>query len=147
MQTLILHIKDENDPQLETAARILREGGTVIFPTETVYGLGANGLSAEAAGRIYAAKGRPSDNPLILHIADWRQISQVAAVVPPVAEALARHFWPGPLTLILQKAGGAGRGDRRPGYRGCPPAGPPGGPTADRLGRCAGGRPQRQPVR
>jgi len=103
MQTLILHIKDENDPQLETAARILREGGTVIFPTETVYGLGANGLSAEAAGRIYAAKGRPSDNPLILHIADWRQISQVAAVVPPVAEALARHFWPGPLTLILQK--------------------------------------------
>lgn len=103
MNTLILHIDKETDPELEAAAAILRNGGTVIFPTETVYGLGANALSADAAQKIYEAKGRPSDNPLIVHIARWDQIHEIAAEVPACAERLAACFWPGPLTLILKK--------------------------------------------
>lgn len=104
MKTLILNITDENDPRLEEAARILREGGTVIFPTETVYGLGANGLSEEAVRKIYAAKGRPSDNPIILHIAGRDQLFAIVSEVTSEAEKLADAFWPGPLTMILPKA-------------------------------------------
>lgn len=104
MHTLILEIKDPQDPRLEEAAKILREGGTVIFPTETVYGLGANALSVEAVRRIYEAKGRPSDNPLIIHIAAWPQLYDVVSVVSLEAERLAEAFWPGPLTLILPKS-------------------------------------------
>ncbi len=103
METLIYEIKSEDDPCLANAARILREGGTVIFPTETVYGLGANALSAEAVRRIYVAKGRPSDNPIIIHIAQWAQIYDVTSSVSAEAEKLAAAFWPGPLTLILPK--------------------------------------------
>lgn len=103
METLILHIENDNDPRLEEAARILRNGGTVIFPTETVYGLGANALSVEAVQRIYKAKGRPSDNPIIIHIAEWPQLYDVVSVVSLEAEKLAEAFWPGPLTLILPK--------------------------------------------
>ncbi|MCC6931519.1 MAG: threonylcarbamoyl-AMP synthase [Gemmatimonadaceae bacterium] len=84
-------------------AMLLRSGALVAFPTETVYGLGANALSADAVGRIYAAKGRPSFNPLIVHIADAGDLETVAREVPPVARTLADAFWPGALTLVLPK--------------------------------------------
>lgn len=93
------------DPaELEEAARIVREGGLVSFPTETVYGLGANGLVPEAARSIYEAKGRPSDNPLILHIAELGQLDGIVSRVPDIAKKLADVFWPGPLTMIFEKA-------------------------------------------
>ncbi len=96
------HIEEEG---LYEAARILRDGGLVAFPTETVYGLGANGLNGEAAAKIYAAKGRPSDNPLILHIADVREIEPLVREVPEMAKKLMEVFWPGPLTMIFPKSG------------------------------------------
>lgn len=89
---------------LEEAAQIIRRGGLVAFPTETVYGLGGNGLEPEASKRIYAAKGRPSDNPLILHIAEKKQLKDIVKDIPEAAEVLAETFWPGPLTMIFQKA-------------------------------------------
>ena len=82
---------------------ILKQGGLVAFPTETVYGLGGDALNPQASMKIYAAKGRPSDNPLIVHIAEMQALEQVAAVVPPLAVKLAERFWPGPLTMILPK--------------------------------------------
>ncbi len=85
------------------AGRVLREGGLVAFPTETVYGLGGDGLNGESSGKIYQAKGRPSDNPLIIHIARWEDLKKVAAQVPPGAVQLAERFWPGPLTMIFKK--------------------------------------------
>jgi L-threonylcarbamoyladenylate synthase len=85
------------------AAAIIRRGGLVAFPTETVYGLGANGLDNEAAARIYAAKGRPADNPLILHIAQKHMVYDLAAEVSSEAQELIDAFWPGALTLILPK--------------------------------------------
>lgn len=85
------------------AGRVLAGGGLVAFPTETVYGLGANGLDEEAAIRIYAAKGRPSDNPLILHIASMEELDILAAEIPVEARILADAFWPGPLTMIFKK--------------------------------------------
>jgi L-threonylcarbamoyladenylate synthase len=93
------------DPNVIIAVgALLRTGRLVAFPTETVYGLGANALDAEAVARIFAAKGRPSNNPLIVHIADIDQIALVAADFPPAAKTLAERFWPGPLTLILPKS-------------------------------------------
>lgn len=86
------------------AAAILRAGGLVAFPTETVYGLGGNALDKTAAARIYAAKGRPSDNPLIVHIADLDALNKLAEDVPQEAWRLAERFWPGPLTIILKKS-------------------------------------------
>jgi L-threonylcarbamoyladenylate synthase len=94
------HIEQQT---LEEAARILKEGGLVAFPTETVYGLGADATNEQAAARIYEAKGRPSDNPLIVHIADVEALKQCASEVPERALALAKAFWPGPLTMILPK--------------------------------------------
>lgn len=91
---------------LAQAASVLRTGGLVAFPTETVYGLGANALDGAAVGRIFAAKGRPSDNPLIVHIADRAAVEQVASVIPPKAARLMKRFWPGPLTLVLPKTDG-----------------------------------------
>lgn len=88
---------------IETAANILRSGGLVAFPTETVYGLGADALNADAAAKIYAAKGRPSDNPLIVHIADTKDVYALAECVPENAVMLMEAFWPGPLTIILPK--------------------------------------------
>ena len=89
--------------QAQEAARILAEGGLLGIPTETVYGLGANGLDAGAVSRIFAAKGRPQDNPLILHIptADW--LERYCTDIPAAAYALAGRFWPGPLTMILRR--------------------------------------------
>lgn len=95
------HIKDED---LLEAARILREGGLVAFPTETVYGLGGNALDAEAAGKIYAAKGRPSDNPLIAHISCAKELEPLVKEVPEAGRKLMEAFWPGPLTMIFPKS-------------------------------------------
>ncbi len=91
------------EKDIQRAADLLRSGGLVGIPTETVYGLGANGLDAEAVRRIFLAKGRPQDNPLILHIpsADW--LERYCQHVPPAAYALAERFWPGPLTMILPR--------------------------------------------
>ena len=88
--------------QVERAAELLRAGGTVAFPTETVYGLGANALSSEAIAKIFAAKQRPAWDPLIVHIAERAQLAQIATV-PVAAEALIEAFWPGPLTLLLPR--------------------------------------------
>ena len=85
------------------AATLIRAGHLVAFPTETVYGLGGDGLNPPALGRIYAVKGRPPDNPLILHVAGQDQLPSVAAEVPEIAYPLMRTFWPGPLTLVLRK--------------------------------------------
>ena len=83
--------------------KIIREGGLVSFPTETVYGLGANALDAEAAIKTYAAKGRPSDNPLIVHVADKGEVSRYVKEVTPLEEKLMDAFWPGPLTIVFPK--------------------------------------------
>lgn len=89
--------------KIQAAAQIIREGGLVAFPTETVYGLGADALNPMASKKIYAAKGRPSDNPLIVHIADVEDFKRVAKKMPKKAEKLAEAFWPGPLTMIVDK--------------------------------------------
>lgn len=105
METKVIRITDvatERDA-IHEAAAILRAGGLVAFPTETVYGLGANGLDRTACAGIYAAKGRPSDNPLILHAADREMVDMAAREVPPLAEKLLAAFAPGPITLILPK--------------------------------------------
>lgn len=86
------------------AVEILRAGGLVAFPTETVYGLGADAMNPEAVRRIFAAKGRPADHPVIVHVLDAAQLTQWTRVVPPAAVVLANRFWPGPLTLILPRA-------------------------------------------
>lgn len=90
------------DPERVTeAAELVRNGGLVVFPTETVYGLGANAFDEAAVQAIYQAKGRPSDNPVIVHVASYEVVEQAAAVVPPAARRLMARFWPGPLTLVL----------------------------------------------
>ena len=105
MQTIMAVMHDGIDEvQIRRAGDILKEGGLVAFPTETVYGLGGNALDAQASAKIYAAKGRPSDNPLIVHIADWDAIYKIVSEVPPEAKKLADAFWPGPLTMILKKS-------------------------------------------
>ena len=99
METRIFSKKD-----IEEAARVLKAGGLVAFPTETVYGLGGNGLSRDAARKIYAAKGRPSDNPLILHVSKIEEVNSLVESIPEKAKLLMESFWPGPLTLILKKS-------------------------------------------
>ena len=93
--------KDIKD--ISTAAEILRDGGIVAIPTETVYGLAADAFNGEAVKKIFEAKGRPQDNPLIVHISDFNQIYGIAREVPETAKKLAEKFWPGPLTIILPK--------------------------------------------
>ena len=90
---------------IEKAAEIIRRGGLLGIPTETVYGLGANALNADACRRIYEAKGRPQDNPLIIHVPDASWLSRYCEKVPESAYRLAEAFWPGPLTMILPKRG------------------------------------------
>ena len=99
METRIFSKKD-----IEEAARVLKAGGLVAFPTETVYGLGGNGLSRDAARKIYAAKGRPSDNPLILHVSKIEEVNPLVESIPEKAKLLMESFWPGPLTVILKKS-------------------------------------------
>ncbi len=105
MTTRVFRIENIEDDggQIEAAAEIIRRGGTVAIPTETVYGLGANGLDAEAVKRIFIAKGRPQDNPLILHVAEESWIERYCEDVPSEAYILTKKFWPGPLTLILKR--------------------------------------------
>ena len=95
------HIKDE---ELGEAAGILRSGGLVAFPTETVYGLGGNALDEDAAGKIYAAKGRPSDNPLIAHVSCMEEVAPLVKEIPEAGRKLMEAFWPGPLTMIFPKS-------------------------------------------
>ncbi|MBF1705885.1 MAG: threonylcarbamoyl-AMP synthase, partial [Selenomonas sp.] len=102
MKTEILRPASTED--FARAAALIRDGQLVAFPTETVYGLGANGLDAAACARIYEAKGRPSDNPLILHIADLSMLHEAAEEVPPAAAHLLTAFAPGPITVIVPKA-------------------------------------------
>lgn len=99
MQTLLLSASDPTTA--ETAARLIRCGELVAIPTETVYGLGANGLDPQAVSKIFLAKGRPQDNPLILHISQPSELSLFCHSIPPCAYALAEAFWPGPLTMVL----------------------------------------------
>lgn len=100
METKLL---SDHAADLLEAAALLQQGKVVGIPTETVYGLAADARNPEAVRQIFAAKGRPADNPLIVHIAEMQALEQVAAVVPPLAVKLAEHFWPGPLTMILPK--------------------------------------------
>jgi L-threonylcarbamoyladenylate synthase len=97
------------DSAITQAAQVLAAGGLVAFPTETVYGLGADAASDSAVAGIFAAKGRPSDHPLIVHVPDATAVTRFAAAVPPVAQRLMQAFWPGPLTLILPRRPEAGR--------------------------------------
>ena len=89
---------------LATAAQLIKDGGLVAFPTETVYGLGADATSAAAVARIYQAKGRPADHPLIVHIHSMQAMGEWADEIPDYAIALARNFWPGPMTLVLKRS-------------------------------------------
>lgn len=98
------HVHNVQDcPQIQAAAKKLTENEVVAFPTETVYGLGGNALSNRAIEQIFAAKGRPGDNPLIVHISSVAQLDEIAADVPATAEKLISAFWPGPLTVVLPK--------------------------------------------
>lgn len=111
MNTKVVRIREEEktrealekNPGLLEAAEILRNGGLVAFPTETVYGLGANALNEEAAKKIYAAKGRPSDNPLIAHISCMEELPAIVKEIPEAGRKLAEKYWPGPLTMIFPK--------------------------------------------
>lgn len=107
METKLIYIEDSEhitDDMLLEAAGIIRGGGLVAFPTETVYGLGTNALNEEAAKKIYAAKGRPSDNPLIAHIASMEELVPLVAEIPAAGRKLAAAYWPGPLTMVFPKS-------------------------------------------
>ena len=106
MQTIRMDMRLSVDPAgIARAGQILKDGGLVAFPTETVYGLGGDALNASSSVKIYEAKGRPSDNPLIVHIAKIDDLKPLTRELPPAAMALAQAFWPGPLTMILPKSG------------------------------------------
>ena len=96
-----LYLLAEQPQTAKTAAEIIKNGGLVAVPTETVYGLGANGLDPAAVIKIFEAKGRPQDNPLILHISDVQQMDTLCRDIPAAAYRLAEAFWPGPLTMVL----------------------------------------------
>jgi L-threonylcarbamoyladenylate synthase len=108
MNTKVIELQklttEEKDSIFKEAATIIQNGGLVAFPTETVYGLGGNALNPEASSKIYAAKGRPSDNPLIAHVANLEQVVPLVTEITPVAKELMNKFWPGPMTLILNKS-------------------------------------------
>lgn len=107
METIIhrLDVNRISGEVIKEASAVLQRGGMVAFPTETVYGLGADALNEKAASRIYKAKGRPSDNPLIVHISNREQLYRIAEEVPDAARKLMDNFWPGPLTMIFKKRG------------------------------------------
>ncbi len=107
MKTILAKVdlrQSEAAEVIQTAAKILQEGGLVAFPTETVYGLGGNGLDSEACKKIYIAKGRPSDNPLILHISEFEELHPIVREISPAAQKLMDAFWPGPLTMVFPKS-------------------------------------------
>jgi len=102
--TVIINMRDGLDERkIKVAGRFILKGKLVAFPTETVYGLGADALNEEAVRRIFEAKGRPADNPLIVHIADFSDLKKISREIPREAKLLAEKFWPGPLTLVLPK--------------------------------------------
>ena len=100
MKTKLLQNTNED---LEIAAELLQNGELVAFPTETVYGLGADARQEDSVRSIFAAKGRPADNPLIVHISEMGMLDGIVTEVPEIAERLAKAFWPGPLTMVLPK--------------------------------------------
>ncbi|MCX8194883.1 MAG: L-threonylcarbamoyladenylate synthase [Candidatus Micrarchaeota archaeon] len=106
MKTRVLKASGKSTPSraISEAASVIKKGGLVAFPTETVYGLGANALNPKAVRRIFRAKKRPMDNPLIVHISSRKWLRHLAKEVPPMAQALAKRFWPGPLTMVLKKS-------------------------------------------
>lgn len=106
VKTLVFDINPKRPQKsaINRAASIIRSAGLVAFPTETVYGLGADGLKSHAVKRIYEAKKRPADNPLILHVSSCQQAGEIASELPFAAKRLMKRFWPGPLTLILEKS-------------------------------------------
>lgn len=106
MQTKVLKInpKKPQRTRIQQAAKVIRRGGLVAFPTETVYGLGANALNPSAVKKIFVAKKRPLDNPLIVHIYDENDIYLLAKDIPKIADKLMQRFWPGPLTIVLKKS-------------------------------------------
>ena len=109
MKTIVTKIDEQNIDDkalaaLKEAGEIIKNGGLVAFPTETVYGLGGDGLNPESSKKIYAAKGRPSDNPLIVHVADMESIKKIVKELPDAAYKLADALWPGPLTMIVPKS-------------------------------------------
>jgi len=106
MDTIVSRISHtiEDDRIMETAGKIIKNGGLVAFPTETVYGLGGDALNPDSSRKIYAAKGRPSDNPLIIHICRLEDIYRIVSDFPQKAQLLADEFWPGPLTMVLPKS-------------------------------------------
>lgn len=107
MKTIIRKITYDgqmNREIIQAAARLIQEGSLVAFPTETVYGLGADALNPQASRKIYEAKGRPSDNPLIVHISNMADLEKIALHIPPKARKMAEKFWPGPLTMIFEKS-------------------------------------------
>ena len=124
METIIKKIdkNHENTDIIGEAGRILKEGGLVAFPTETVYGLGADALNEDAAKKIYAAKGRPSDNPLIIHITNMKALEKIVSEIPEKAKKVAEKYWPGPLTMIFNKSDIIWY-NRRTGYGCCSYAG------------------------
>ena len=105
MDTVIVEVNPNNVDydMIKRAGEIIRNGGLVAFPTETVYGLGGEARNRESSRKIYAAKGRPSDNPLIVHISKWESLEMICDDIPPEAQLLADAFWPGPLTMIVKK--------------------------------------------
>lgn len=104
METELIKINSIDDEALKRAGQCIKDGGLVAFPTETVYGLGGDGLNEVAAKNIYLAKGRPSDNPLILHINDQKMLSRIVSKVTPMAKKIMTAFCPGPITIILPKS-------------------------------------------
>lgn len=104
-ETRLLHVTADgpNPNVIDEAVKVLRAGGIVSFPTETVYGLGADALNAEAVRKVFEIKGRPSDNPLIVHIASDQQLYDIADEIPEKGKILAQAFWPGPLTLVMKR--------------------------------------------
>lgn len=106
METIVSTVTNtiEDNPAILTAGNIIRSGGLVAFPTETVYGLGGDALNPDSSRKIYAAKGRPSDNPLIIHICKLEDIDKIVSEFPESAKKLASMFWPGPLTMVLPKS-------------------------------------------
>ena len=108
METEVVIIEEKNiddaaKENLKKAGQIIKDGGLVAFPTETVYGLGGDALNLKSSQKIYAAKGRPSDNPLIVHVAEFEDLTRIVSSVPDSAKKLAEAFWPGPLTMIMNK--------------------------------------------
>lgn len=106
MQTKIIYMDEDHIDKkvLDEAGDVIKQGGLVAFPTETVYGLGGDALNSESSDKIYAAKGRPSDNPLIVHIADMEALDLIVEDIPEAAQKLAKVFWPGPLTMVFKKS-------------------------------------------